>query len=256
MDLTRRSAMKVPEITVYFWIVKVLTTAMGEATSDFLVLRIDRYLAVGLGFIALVLVLALQLSVRRYIPWVYWLTVAMVAVTGTMAADVLHLQLGVPYAVSSVCFAVALAAVFLLWHRTEKTLSIHSIKSPRRELFYWATVMATFALGTALGDFTASTVHLGYLTSGVLFAGVFAIPALAYWRLGMNEVLAFWFAYIVTRPLGASFADYFSKSQLGGLGLGDGRVALYFTVAIVAVVAYLTVTGKDLPKLGAAPEAE
>ncbi len=232
---------KVPEITRYFWITKVLTTAMGEATSDFLVHRITPVIAVAFGGIALAISLVLQFSVRRYVPWVYWLAVAMVAVSGTMAADVLHIQFGVPYGLSTTLFAVVLAVVFVAWYRTEKTLSIHSIYTWRREVFYWATVMATFALGTAVGDLTATTLHLGYLVSGFVFAGLIAVPALAYKLFGMAETLSFWFAYVVTRPLGASFADWFSKPhRIGGLALGDGRVAVAFTILIVGLVAYMT----------------
>jgi uncharacterized membrane-anchored protein len=170
----------------------------------------------------------------------------MVAIFGTMAADVAHVVLGIPYEVSTVCFAAALAVIFVVWYRSEKTLSIHSINTPRRELFYWATVMATFALGTAVGDLTAATLGLGYFSSGVLFAVLFAAPALAYWLFGLNEIAAFWFAYIMTRPLGASFADWFGKPILGGLGLGDTKVALVLTILIIGFVSYLTVTRKDM----------
>jgi len=170
----------------------------------------------------------------------------MVAIFGTMAADVLHVVLGIPYLVSTVFFAVVLAVVFVVWYASEKTLSIHSINTPRRELFYWATVMATFALGTAAGDMTAATRGLGYFSSGVLFAVLFAVPALAYWLFGVNEIAAFWFAYIMTRPLGASVADWLGKSSLGGLGLGDTKVALVLTILIIAFVGYLTVTHKDM----------
>ncbi|MGI8754205.1 MAG: COG4705 family protein [Acidimicrobiales bacterium] len=200
-----------PELTAYFWIVKVLTTALGEAISDYLVHTINPYLAVTLGGVGLAASLLLQFTVRRYIAWVYWLAVVMVAVFGTMAADVLHIQFGVPYAASAVLFALALAVVFMVWHARERTLSIHSISTRRRELFYWAAVLAAFALGTATGDLTALTMHLGYFASGLLFAAVFALPALAYWRAGMNAIFAFWFAYIATRPLGASFADWMGK---------------------------------------------
>jgi uncharacterized membrane-anchored protein len=238
---------KVPELTAYFWITKVLTTAMGEATSDYLVKQFPPVVAVALGFIALVLALALQFRARRYVAWIYWLAVAMVAVFGTMAADVLHIQFGVPYDVSTPFFAIVLAGVFVTWYASEKTLSIHSIDNPRREGFYWATVIATFALGTALGDMTATTLHLGYLVSGVMFAGLIALPALAYRFLGMNEIFAFWFAYVVTRPLGASFADWMSKShRVGGLAWGDGTVSLAFTVVIVGFVGYLTITRRDV----------
>jgi uncharacterized membrane-anchored protein len=238
---------RVPELTVYFWIIKVLTTAMGESTSDYLVHRFDPYVAVGCGGVALALSLGLQFSVRRYVAWVYWLAVLMVAVFGTMAADVLHIEFGVPYVASTTLFAVVLAAVFATWYATERTLSIHSIATWRREAFYWATVIATFALGTAVGDWTAISLHLGYLASGVLFTGLICVPALAYCFLGLNEVVAFWWAYILTRPLGASFADWMGKPHhVGGLGWGDGRVSLGLGILIVGFVGYLAATRKDV----------
>ena len=237
---------KVPEITIFFWIIKLLTTAMGESTSDYLVYNINPYIAVCLGGIGLVVALLLQLYVRRYVAWIYWLAVVMVAIFGTMAADVVHIVLGIPYLISTAFFAIALAIIFVAWYATEKTLSIHSIYTRRRELFYWATVMATFALGTAAGDMTAATLGLGYFASGVLFAVLIAIPAIGYLLFGLNEVVAFWFAYVVTRPLGASFADWFGKSILGGLGLGDTKVSLVLTILIIGFVAYLTVTRKDV----------
>ncbi len=246
IHLARRAMRKVPEVTIYFWIIKLLSTAMGESTSDYLVYHINPYIAVAVGCIGLIASLVLQLVVRRYVAWIYWLAVVMVAVFGTMAADVLHVVLGVPYLVSTVCFAIALAVIFVVWDGSEKTLSIHSINTPRRELFYWATVIATFALGTAAGDLTAATFGLGYFSSGVLFAVLFAVPALAYWLFGLNEIVAFWFAYIMTRPLGASFADWFGKPILGGLGLGDAQVALVLTILIIGFVGYLTVTCKDM----------
>jgi uncharacterized membrane-anchored protein len=172
----------------------------------------------------------------------------MVSVFGTMAADVVHIALGVPYAVSTVVFAVVLAAVFVVWYRTEGTLSIHSIRTRRRELFYWLTVLTTFALGTAAGDLTASTMHLGYFASGVLFAVVIAVPAVAHWRLGLNAITAFWFAYIVTRPLGASFADWLGvPPSRRGLDLGTGPVTLTLALVIAVLVGYLTVTHSDTP---------
>jgi uncharacterized membrane-anchored protein len=238
---TRHLLRKVPEITILFWAVKLLTTAMGESTSDFLVFKINPYIAVTLGGLGLVIALWLQFSARRYIAWIYWLSVAMVAVFGTMAADVLHIQLGVPYVASTIFFAVSLVIVFMAWQKSEGTLSIHSINTRRRELFYWATVLATFALGTAAGDMTATTLGLGYLVSGLLFGGLIAIPLLGYWLLGMNEIFAFWFAYILTRPLGASFADWMGKSHaVGGLGFGDGPVSLCLATLIVGFVAYMT----------------
>jgi len=241
-----RAMRKVPEITLYFWIIKLLTTAMGESTSDYLVYQINPYVEVALGCLGLAVALILQLLVRRYVAWVYWLAVVMVAVFGTMAADVTHVVLGIPYLVSTAFFASALAIIFVTWYVSEKTLSIHTIYSGRREMFYWATVMATFALGTAAGDMTASTLGLGYFPSVVLFAVLFALPALAYWLFGLNETVAFWFAYIVTRPLGASFADWLGKPYLGGLGLSDAKVALVLTMLIIGFVGYLTVTHKDM----------
>ncbi len=246
IPLLKRVMRKVPEVTIYFWIIKLLTTAMGESTSDYLVYHINPYFAVAFGGIGLIASLVLQLLVRRYVAWIYWLAVVMVAIFGTMAADVMHVVLGIPYYVSTVFFAVMLAVIFILWYRSEKTLSIHSINTPRRELFYWATVIATFALGTAAGDLTAATFGLGYFTSGVLFAILFAAPALAYRLFGLNEIAAFWFAYIMTRPLGASFADWFGKPILGGLGLSDEKVALVLTILIIGFVAYLTITRKDI----------
>ena len=244
--ISRKILRKVPELTVYFWIIKLLSTAMGEATSDYLVFHINPYVAVAFGCIGLALSLILQLWVRRYVAWIYWLTVVMVAVFGTMAADILHVVIGIPYLITTTFFSVSLALVFLIWYKVEKTLSIHSINTSRRELFYWATVMATFALGTAAGDMTAATLGLGYLLSGVLFAILFIIPGIGYWKFGWNEIFSFWFAYVITRPLGASFADYFGKPILGGLGLGDAQVSVVLTLLIIIFVAYLTVTRKDI----------
>jgi uncharacterized membrane-anchored protein len=246
MHPAMRAIRKVPEVTIYFWIVKLLSTAMGESTSDYLVFHINPYIAVALGGIGLIVSLILQLSVHRYVAWIYWLAVVMVAIFGTMAADVLHVVLDIDYRVSTAFFLVALAVIFVAWYASEKTLSIHSINTRRRELFYWATVIATFALGTAAGDMTAATFGLGYFSSGVLFAILFAVPALAYWLFGLNEIVAFWFAYIMTRPLGASFADWFGKPILGGIGLGDTKVALVLTILIIGFVGYLTVTRKDI----------
>lgn len=238
--------LKVPEITVFFWIIKLLSTAMGESTSDYLVFQINPYVAVVAGTTGLAVALALQLMARRYIAWVYWLAVVMVAVFGTMAADVLHVVLHIPYYITSIFFASSLVVVFVAWYWSERTLSIHTIFRGRRELFYWAAVMATFALGTALGDFTAATLGLGYFPSILLFAVLFAIPGLGYWRLGLNPILAFWWAYVVTRPLGASIADWLGKPFLGGLGLGDGKVAVVLTLLIVVFVAYVSVTRVDV----------
>ena len=247
--LTTPGALRVPEITVYFWVIKALSTALGESTSDYLVHVINPVIAVGLGFVFFAGALTLQFSVRRYIAWTYWLAVVMVGIFGTMAADVLHVGFGVPYTASSLLYAVVLAAVFIVWGRTEKTLSIHTVDTPRREIFYWLAVVATFAMGTALGDFTAITLHLGYLASGVLFAAVIAIPAIGYRLLRWDAVFSFWFAYVATRPLGASFADYLGKPKtVGGLGLGDGPVALVLALAIFCLVAFLAVTRRDVQR--------
>lgn len=235
-----RAANKVPEITAVFWIAKVLTTGMGETTSDFFVRLIDPVVAVAIGFVGLLIALAIQFAVRRYIPWAYWFAVVMVSVFGTMAADVLHIVIGIPYLVSTVFFLVVLAVIFVLWYVSEKTLSIHSIRTRRREAFYWAAVLATFALGTAAGDMTATTLHLGYFASGVMFAVIFAFPAIGYRWFRLNAVTAFWFAYIVTRPLGASFADWMGVSHArGGLDWGTGPVSLVLLALIVALVAYM-----------------
>jgi uncharacterized membrane-anchored protein len=244
---SNRAARKVPELTVYFWVTKVLTTGMGESTSDYLVHRLAPAVAVAIGGVALAISLTLQFSARRYVAWIYWLAVAMVAVFGTMAADFLHVELGIPYVISTAFFLVVLAFVFIAWQTSEKTLSIHSINTPKRETFYWATVLTTFALGTAAGDMTATTMHLGYFSSGVLFAVVIAVPAVAYWRFRLNAILAFWFAYIITRPLGASFADWAAVTKArGGLNLGPGPVSLALAVVIIGFVSYLEISRKDI----------
>jgi uncharacterized membrane-anchored protein len=173
--------------------------------------------------------------------------VVMVAVFGTSAADALHVGFGIAYPVSSSFYLIVLAVVFLAWYRSEKTLSIHSIYTRRREQFYWATVLATFALGTAAGDMTATNWHLGYLSSGILFITLFALPAVAYWRFGLSSIFAFWFAYIMTRPLGASFADWMDASaRKGGLALGTGPVALGLAVVMLGFIAYLASTRIDV----------
>jgi uncharacterized membrane-anchored protein len=248
-------AAKVPEITVLFWVIKVLTTGMGEAASDFLgnaSLVIGGLLGVG-GF---ALAIWLQLRSRRYHAPTYWFAVAMVAVFGTMVADVLHVATGLSYYITTVFYALVVAGLFTYWHRTEGTLSIHSITTNRRELLYWCTVLATFALGTAAGDLTGLTMNLGFFSSGLLFLAVIAVPLVA-WRLGLNAVAAFWSAYVVTRPLGASFADWIGKEhdKGGGLGFGDGRVTLLSLLLIVALVGYVAVTGKDAQR-EAGPEPD
>jgi uncharacterized membrane-anchored protein len=248
VDLIRTPvSLKVPaRIGAIFWAIKLLTTAFGESTSDYLVHNVNPYLAVMGGFAVFVVAMALQLRTDRYVPWVYWLAVAMVAVFGTMAADVLHVEFGIPYAVSSILFAVLLVAAFWSWSRLEPTLSIHSITTKRRELFYWAAVLATFAMGTALGDLAAYTLNLGFLSAGIVFAALFVLPGVAYYFFRIDPILAFWASYVMTRPLGASFADWTGKDRTaGGLGWGDGPVAAVLAVLIVAGVWYLTVSRSD-----------
>lgn len=240
---------KVPVVTAWFWIVKALTTGMGESTSDFLVHKLVPEVAVVLGGIGLVVALVLQFGARGYVAWRYWLAVAMVGVFGTMAADAVHVGLGVPYIASTLFYGAALAAVFGTWFASERTLSIHSIHTPRRELFYWAAVLATFALGTAAGDLTAVTFGLGYFASGLLFAAAIAVPAIGWWRFDLDPILAFWSAYVLTRPLGASFADWLAVSHArGGLDLGTGPVSLVLAALIALCVAYLSVSRVDAPQ--------
>jgi uncharacterized membrane-anchored protein len=245
--VARSAIAKVPEITAIFWVVKILTTAMGESTSDFLNQELGPAIAVPIMLIVLGVALRLQLKASRYVAWTYWLVVVAVAVFGTSAADALHVVLGIPYLISTSFYLIVLAAILTAWYVSERTLSIHSIYTRRRESFYWATVLATFALGTAAGDMTATTLHLGYLASGLMFAAWILVPAVAYLRFGVNEVLTFWFAYILTRPLGASFADWMAVAHhSGGLGFGTGAVAVTLSVLIVAFVGYLTVNRVDV----------
>jgi uncharacterized membrane-anchored protein len=244
---TARLVSKVPEVTAYFWITKVLTTGMGEAASDYLGNRLGSALAMSISGAALIAALVLQFKVRRYIAWVYWLGVVMVSVFGTMVADGIHNGVGVPYFASTIAFAVVLGAIFAGWQLTENTLSVHSIYTPRREGFYWATVVATFALGTAAGDMTASTFKLGYVSSCVVFAVLICVPAVAHWRFGLNSIFAFWCAYVLTRPLGASSADLLAVThRQGGAGFGTGLVTLAMTAAILVFVGYLALSRSDV----------
>ena len=240
-------ATKVPQITVSFWIAKIASTGMGEALSDWGYARYGTFVDGAFGAVLLIVAMVLQFRTRRYSTWIYWLAVVSVSVTGTMAADGLHLVVGLPYTVTTAMYAVILAIIFVAWYTTEGTLSIHSITTVRREAFYWATVMATFALGTALGDLTAFTLKIGFFSSAVLFLVVIAIPLVAHWKLGMNSVLAFWFAYTITRPLGASIADWLGvPHRLGGLDWGRGNVALILTVPILIAVAYMAISHVDM----------
>ncbi len=228
-----------------FWVLKLLTTGMGEAMSDFLGQK-SVPIAGAIGIFGLWFALRLQLRQREYRAPIYWFAVMMVAIFGTMAADGVHDGASISYAVTTPVFAIVVAVIFWLWYRSEGTLSIHSITTRRRESYYWAAVLATFALGTAAGDLTALSLHLGFWTSVVLFASAISIPAVGWWRFRLNPIVAFWFAYIVTRPLGASFADGFSKHGSGGLGLGDGTVSGVALVIFVALVGYVAVTKRDV----------
>jgi uncharacterized membrane-anchored protein len=239
-------AAKVPEIIFLFWVVKIFTTAGGEATSDYL----KTWGNIGGGGTELLLFaagLVLQFSTRRYRAFAYWFLAFAIAIFGTGVADFLHLDVGISYAGTTILWAIVLIAVFWLWQRSEGTLSIHSVTTQRRECFYWATVFATFALGTALGDLTATPLHLGYLGSGILFGVAILIPAMAWRWFGLNEITAFWLAYVVTRPLGASFADYISKPRrISGIGFGDGPTAAVFAVAVFVIVLYLAIARPDI----------
>jgi uncharacterized membrane-anchored protein len=242
------AAAKVPEVIVLFWVAKVLTTAAGEATSDYLKVY-GNFKGGGIELALFLAGLIWQLTTRRYSAIAYWFFAYAIAVIGTGVADFLHLDVGLSYAADSLLWAVVLAAIFAIWHRSEGTLSIHSITTQRREGYYWATVFATFALGTALGDYTAIALHLGYLSSAILFTVVIFIPAVAHWRLGLNAIAAFWMSYVVTRPLGASYADYISKPRsTSGIGFGDGRTALLLGLSMLAVVVYLAVTRIDVQR--------
>ena len=236
---------KVPEITLIFWVLKLLSTGMGEAMSDFLGQQ-SVPLAGAIGVFGLWFALWLQLRQCEYRAPIYWFAVMMVAIFGTMAADGVHDGASISYAITTPVFAIVVAAIFYLWHRSEGTLSIHGITTRRRETFYWAAVLATFALGTAAGDLTALSLKLGFFPSVLLFAVAISTPALAWWRLRLDPILAFWLAYIVTRPLGASFADWFSKRGNGGLGLGDGTVSAIALVVFLGLVGYVAATKCDV----------
>jgi uncharacterized membrane-anchored protein len=249
-------AAKVPEVILLFWVVKILTTAGGEATSDYLK-TYGNFGGGGVEVLVILVGLVLQFGTRRYRAFAYWSLAYAIAITGTGVSDFLHLDVHIPYVGTTLLWAVVLAAIFWVWQRSEGTLSIHSITTQRREAFYWATVFATFALGTALGDFTATSLNLGYLDSGILFAVVILTPAFARWQLGLNGVAAFWMSYIVTRPLGASFADYISKPHnLSGINFGDGPTATVFAVAVVVLVSYLAIAKPDIQKPFEARAAE
>lgn len=240
---------KVPEVTVFFWIIKVLCTTIGETAADFLNDNLSFGLTNTTYFMAALLIAALvfQFRAHKYVPAIYWLAVVLISVVGTLITDNMVDNFGVSLVVSTSVFAVALAITFAVWFASERTLSIHSIITTKREAFYWLAILFTFALGTASGDLVAEKLSVGYWQSAVLFAGVIGIIGLASLKFGLNAVLAFWMAYILTRPLGASVGDYLSQARAdGGLGLGTTVTSAIFLAAILAVVIYLTLTRIDL----------
>lgn len=239
---------KVPEVTLYFWIIKILCTTVGETAADFL----NANLGLGLTNTTyvmgalLVIVLFFQFIGRKYSPSIYWLAVVLLSVVGTLITDNLVDNFGVALQTTTIAFAIALAVTFGVWYASEKTLSIHSIHTTRREAFYWLAILFTFALGTAAGDLAAEHLKLGYLVSAFLFAALIAVVTAAYYGFKLNAVFAFWAAYVLTRPLGASIGDYLSQAQdKGGLALGTTNTSLLFLAVILALVIYLTLTRKD-----------
>ncbi len=246
--LVRETLNKVPEVTAFFWIIKILATTVGETAADYL----NSTLGFGLTGTTLVMgvllaaALVAQFRLQRYVPTVYWVNVVLISVVGTLITDNLVDNVGVSLPVCTAIFAVGLAATFAAWYRSERTLSIHTIVTSRREAYYWLTVLFTFALGTAAGDLVAERLDLGYWRSALLFGILIGLVFLAHRVLGLGAVLAFWVAYVLTRPLGASIGDYLSQTRAdGGLGLGTAGTSALFLVVIAAVVVYLTRTRAD-----------
>lgn len=245
MNESRALLNKVPEVTVYFWIIKIMATAVGETAADFLNMNLGLGLTTTSAVMAVLLgvVLVRQLRSVRYVPWTYWLTVVLISVVGTLITDNLSDNLGVPLGVTTVVFGVALLGAFCVWYAREKTLSIHSIVTRGREGFYWLAILLTFALGTAAGDLTAERLNVGYLLSGLLIASLIVIVCCAHFVFGLNAVLAFWIAYVLTQPLGASFGDLLSQDPShGGLGLGTTVLNLVFLMVIAGLVTYLSIS--------------
>lgn len=245
----RQMLNKVPEVTLYFWVIKILCTTVGETAADLL----NTHFNLGLTKLTLIMgaflvvTLFLQFRARKYIPGIYWLAVVLLSVFGTLITDNLTDNFGISLVTTTVIFSIVLAIVFALWYWNEKTLSIHSIVTTKRETFYWLAILFTFALGTASGDLFAEKLSLGYLTSLLIFAGVIAAITIAHLRFKLNAVLAFWLAYILTRPLGASIGDWLSQAKDdGGLGLGTVTTSFIFLAAILGTVIYLAVTKKDV----------
>jgi uncharacterized membrane-anchored protein len=244
----RQMLNKVPEVTLYFWIIKILCTTVGETAADFLNVNLNLGLT-GTSIVTgilLVIALVFQFRSKKYIPSIYWLTVALVSVFGTLVTDNLTDKLGVPLEISTIIFSALLGLTFLAWYLKEKTLSVHSILTTRREMFYWLTILFTFALGTASGDLMAEGLGLGYLVTGIIVASLIALFSVS-WRLGLNSILAFWLIYIMTRPLGASIGDLLTQTPAhGGLGLGATLTSIIFVGGIILTVAYLSITKRDV----------
>ncbi len=250
---------KVPEVTIFFWVIKILSTTVGETAADFLNVNLNLGLTNTTIVMAILLiaVLVYQFKLKKYVPGVYWLAVVLISIFGTLITDNLTDNFGISLVTTTIIFAVALAIIFAVWYWNEKTLSIHSIITRKRESFYWLTILFTFALGTAAGDLVAERFNLGYLTALLIFGGAIAIVTIAHFvikailgaehrHMSRNAVLAFWISYILTRPLGASIGDYLSSAKGdGGLGLGVVVTSAIFLAAILATVIYLAITKKD-----------
>jgi uncharacterized membrane-anchored protein len=256
-SLGREMLNKVPQVTVFFWIIKVLCTTVGETAADFLNTNLGFGLSNTSLLMGAVLAVALLFQFRsdRYVPGIYWLGIVLISIVGTLITDNLTDNYGVALETTTIVFSVVLAATFAAWYASERTLSIHTIYTRRREAFYWLAVLFTFALGTAAGDLVAERLSVGYLNSVFLFGGLIAVVALAHYRFKLNAVLSFWIAYILTRPLGASIGDYMSQPRAdGGLGLGTTVTSAIFLGTILALVLYLTRTKKDLEVVDATTE--
>lgn len=240
---------RVPEVTVDFWLIKLMAVTMGETAADFLAVNLGLGLTATTGLMVVVLVGAMfaQLSTKRYIPSAYWLAVVMISIVGTLVTDNLIDTFGVPLTTTTAVFSVALAATFAIWFAVERTLSIHAIFTDRREAFYWLAIFLTFALGTAVGDLISEYFALGYLATGILFGLMIASLALGYFKLGLDPILGFWLAYILTRPLGASLGDLLAKpAEYGGLGLGTTMTSAGFLAAILTLVVVMTMRRERL----------
>ena len=247
-DVASRMLNKVPEVTIYFWIIKIMATTVGETAADFLSVKLKLGLSVTSYVMGALLLIALLIQVRsrRYVPWMYWITVVLISVVGTLITDNLVDNFGVPLTVTTATFSVALLVTFAAWYASEKTLSVHTICTTRREFFYWAAILFTFALGTAAGDLTAERLGVGYANSAMIFGAAIALVTLAHYHLRMNAILAFWAAYVLTRPLGASLGDLLSQpTGNGGLGLGTVVTSAIFLVTILGLVVYMTVSQRN-----------